>query len=348
MYNTLEVKDNFYVSKKNKSQLIDGCVNKSAVFTLAIPVYGCSSYLEDCFKSIKSALKERTDIQILISDNNNNLTSSKKIIELAHKYFDNFYAYFLTNTPLTQYQNFNRCFELCATKFLGMIHDDDLLNEDYFYFVNSFLKLDLNDVGMVSPTIPFFYGDKTNKVIKKHCSMHKISNFEIVHNGNSLTGIPSGGTIFNVEACKHYGGFNIDFTSSGDAFLGAVLFRNGYSIYKSNCVSGYYRIAQNVSLKTEICQNFIKQDWWFYYDWIESNNLLAKLYFKIFSNCVYSLNIDNKIKDFGQLNDQITIENLDFRGTYKKYTKIHPVRILWAVNTRLIRFRNKICRIKLY
>ena len=134
---------------------------------------------------------------------------------------------------MTQFGNFNRCIELSQTKYFGMLHDDDLLVLNYFRVVKAILPrlMEKNNIGVVQAKYKYIFDDvleeKTRKIM-----IRSISKRNITILGLSGIGAPTCGTIFNKEALLKCGGFNHDFTSSGDMILGGVLINNeGYANY---------------------------------------------------------------------------------------------------------------------
>lgn len=326
----LVIKDNFKFFADNPSHLIYGSVINDADFTLCIPIYGCGPSFEKCLESVKKQLDTDLKIQIIISDNKK-YDSNNEALELIKKMELPNLAYYLTDQEMTQFGNFNRCIELSQTKYFGMLHDDDLLVLNYFRVVKAILPrlMEKNNIGVVQAKYKYIFDDvleeKTGKIM-----IRSISKRNITILGLSGIGAPTCGTIFNKDALLKCGGFNHDFTSSGDMILGGVLINNGYKLHLFMNNIGYYRLGQNYSIKLSACQGFVKDNCAFRESWC-SKKRLRMLYLKVFGNFLYSKNIDSLVESVGRFNKEVTINSLDFRHTYKHYTSYNLLTVLFIV-----------------
>ncbi len=326
---TLEIINNFDKVKDIKSKLLYGNILDDADITICIPVYGLSKYFEQTLSSVLNQDENDFKIQIIISDNKEYGDSPNPFIEyLADKNIGNI-AYYCSEKTLGQLNNFNRLIELSRTKYVVFIHDDDVLAKDYFYNLTKMRSLLAEkDTAMIHGNFKFFSDivpeDDKNKIIK----VYKITNFRISYVGTSCTGIPSCGYLVNCDIMKEVGGYNDEFESSGDAFPSAIMMNKRYKVYNFGYNTGFYRVAINTSLRLDICQGFIKQDYMFYEDWNRSGGAFRKSYMNFFRNYVYSKNIDGKVHGFGALNKEITVTNLDFRHRYKEYHKFGLINLL--------------------
>jgi hypothetical protein len=347
MVNVLEKKDNYKKIEHIKSNLVYGKMIDNADFTLTIPVYGCNAYLHELLNNLVSQQKTELKIQIIISDNKEyaNINEDNDVLKLLKKYnFDNL-AYYLSEKSLGQFNNFNRSIELGKTPYVAMIHDDDLLVNNYFKIVETVLPFlyKHSKIGMIHAEFEFFNSNIQIHEISK-TSIFRITNFEITHYGFTMTGIPSCGTIFNRRVFIEQGGFNDSFPASADAFLAGVMIKDGYKIMQFSTLTGYYRIGVNSSLRFDICKGFIEQDEMFRETW-KSLKWYRRTYMDFFSNYIYSKNIDGKIRLFAQYNPEINLRNLDFKKSYKKYNKYGVKNISFIILSKLICLRNKIFRI---
>lgn len=312
--------------KSIKNTLIYGELLEKPDLTIAIPVYGFNVYLKETLLSIKNQLKSNLSIQILIADNKVAPDDSQKIISCLKEIDLTNTAYFLTDKALTQLNNFNNAVLLSKTNYVCMIHDDDLLSRDFFLKVEKVLPyLEKNKrIGIACGKFKIF--NESKEVNQKNgaderVTISKISKSKIALEGNTGCGIPSCGYLIQKEAFLKSGGFNDSFQSSGDAFMAGIMLKLGYKIMKFENITGYYRISNNASLKLNLCQGFIKEDFYFGEDWSNDGSVFRKIMMSLFRNYRYSKNIELKVKMFGCLNPEITIESLDFRKTYKKYHK---------------------------
>ena len=326
---TLEIINNFDKIKDIKSNLLFGNIVEDADITIGIPVYGLSKYFEETLNSILNQKENDFKIQIIISDNKIYGDSSNPFIEyFADKNIDNI-AYYCSEKILGCLNNSNRLIELSRTKYIMTIHDDDILASDYFYNLSKMKSLlAKKDTAMIHGNFKYFNDivpeDDKNKKIK----VYRITNFRVSYVGTSCTGIPSCGYLINCDVMKEVGGYNDKFVSSGDAFPSAIMMNKKYKVYNFGYITGFYRIAINSSLKLDICQGFIKQDYMFYNDWKSIGGIFRKSYMNIFQNYVYSKNIDGKVLTFGAFNKEITVASLDYINKYKKYHKFGLTNLL--------------------
>lgn len=265
---TLTIKNNFEKIKNIKSSLLFGNVIEDADITIGIPVYGFSKYFEEMLNSILNQKENEFKLQILISDNKEYGDDTNPFIEFLSKKNVNNIAYFGAEKMLGQLNNFNRCIELCKTKYIINIHDDDILANDYLFNLSKMKTLlAKDDSAMIHGCFKCFNDDTPDDDLDKKISVFRIKNFRVSYAGTSCTGIPSCGYLINCEIMKRVGGYNDEFSSSGDAFPSAIMMNEGYKVYNFNYNTGFYRVAINTSLRLSVCQGFIKEDYKFYNDW---------------------------------------------------------------------------------
>ena len=97
------------------------------MISVAIPTYNGEIYLESALKSI---IKHTYKVQkIIISDDASSDNTSQLIEKLQKKYHMVDIAYFKNKENLGYQKNWNKCFEYCNTKYLNILHQDDLLKD---------------------------------------------------------------------------------------------------------------------------------------------------------------------------------------------------------------------------
>lgn len=345
--NALAIKNNFIRTSDNRSLLLFGKLI-DADFTICIPIYGVNVFLKEALDSIESQEYNTLRVQIIVSDNKF-YEYENTAIQLLQNYPLLNIAYYNTEREMCQYDNFNRCFQLCKTDYMGMLHDDDLLSRNYFSTIQKvipWLKKH-KKVAILQAKYSFFYDKKEIKEDTKSCiGLKKISNIRITHNGYSFTGIPSCGTVFNVSAVKACGGYNVDYYACADAFIGGTFALNKYKLYEFDNYTGFYRVGNNVSLKTEICKEFILEDEIFRAAWSEVS-ILRRAYMVFFRRYLYSKNIDGKVSTFGVLNKDITVHELDYLGKYKSYKKYSLILLIHKCIGKFINCITKLTRVKI-
>ena len=101
---------------------------KGAKITIAIPTYRRVSLLKE---AIDSCLAQRTEVpfNILIVDNDPLQNSETE--QLMVSFNNQNISYYKNSENIGATGNWNKLFELADTEFVTMLHDDDLLEEDY-------------------------------------------------------------------------------------------------------------------------------------------------------------------------------------------------------------------------
>lgn len=322
----LKFKNNFEKIKEKKSDLIFGRLIENPDFTVCLPIHGIGKFLNETLLNIINLDTFGLRIQYIVSNNGVNID-----FEHLNELFKNIsnVAIYHCQYDIGQYNNFNRCAELSNTKFFTILHDDDLLNTNYFYFVKLFLnsKLATKNIGMIHQKQKEF----TSNIITNDKFTYRLypkSSFEISVDGGTKTGFPTCGIILNKEAFLISGGYNDEYYASGDAFLSLAIIKKGYTVYQSLDVFGYYRIAVNSSLNINICREFIKEDVLFRDYWY-NKSFFRKKFYSIYKNFFYSEDIKTKVLLFREFNSQISVESLDFKNTYKRYSKFGFHKILY-------------------
>lgn len=342
MNNLLRISNNFAKTEKNKSKLLYGVIEDNPDFSLVIPVYGCNKYLQELIKNILEQEKTNIKIEIIISDNKEYDKQEKNdVLELLKQYNKLNITYYLSEKELGQLNNFNRAISLANSNYVAMVHDDDLLIKNYFSTVEKVLKFmhKNKNAAMLHACYKIFY-DKVELDCEKNTSIREITKSMVSFIGVTQTGIPSCGTIFNKSIFQKCGGFNDLYPSSGDAFLAAIMLNERYRIYQFTSLTGYYRVAVNNSVKLDVCQGFIKEDETFRDCW-QKRPGISSLILRISRRFLYSKNIDTKVELFGDLNDKININNLDYKGKYKKYSQIGFINIFRKTIALFYKLTNK-------
>lgn len=340
---TLMYIDNFDKIKDNKSRLLYGSMIDHPDFTLVIPVYGFGKYLSETLDNVQKQKQTKLRVQIIICDNKEYGDEENPFLRYFENHSVDNLAYFLSERTLGQLNNFNRAFLLAKTEYVTMLHDDDLLASNYFHMIDRVLPWLKKhpSVGMIHGNFEVFTDDvaveDTNRI-----GIYRISKNDVSSAGHSLAGIPSCGYLINRKTFLDSGGFNDEFPSSGDAFVSAIMMQQKHLVYEFSGKTGYYRVGDNLSLKLPICLGFIKQDYMFYEDWLNSGSFFRKIKMRILKNYIYSRNIDSKVAYFGKINPEITVQALDFNGSYKKYHRFGIFNLLYHFNIYLMRLRHKI------
>ncbi len=222
-------------------------------YTIAIPTYLRSKLLDETINSVFRTISESgIKVNIIVVDNNP--TRGDETEKLMEKYREMPYiSYYKNEKNIGMIGNWNRCILLAKTKYVILLHDDDLVEPDFMkYIQKAIAKIGSDNLGILKPKenrwkdngkpyeFHHFQGDlRLEKVIA-------IENY----NGFVL-GAPTG-CLLNREMVLKTGGFE-EFDKNAAADLAYFIKLNFCSqCYKINYPLVVYRITANESLKIEI------------------------------------------------------------------------------------------------
>lgn len=339
---TIEFGDNFKKTEEVVSTLEYGNIISSPDFTLSIPIYGKGRFFQQTLKNVLSLDTFGLRVQVVISDNKDYANNYNDIIEVLKTIDCSNIAYFRCS-PIGQLNNFNRCILLAKTEYVGLLHDDDLLSINYFEFVKHAIAYAKRKkhIGMIHQDQQLFSGELLENKPITNFKVRKRLKCQTTHQGYTGTALPTCGMIVNKLAFLETGGYNDKYFASGDAFLSIAMENKKWKILFSESILGYYRVGTNNSLKTDICVAFVKQDKLFR-DYWASTSFYRRIHMCFFENYLYSKSLEGKVSTFGQFNEEIKIENLDYLQKYKKYKKLSPMSINFLIWNKLFGFLSRI------
>lgn len=206
--------------------------------TICIPVYKRSAYFKEALEcSIEQTIKCKIIVVENPSDENN---FEYKCAEYGAEYYRN-------EENIGMYQNWNRCIELCQTEWCTILHDDDLLSED---FIEMFLKFIEENNGAYDFTA---YAcrcliDADRKILKKRYLLQEktTSSFSTIERKHFLTSnlSPFPGVVFRKSIAQSIGGFRTDEYPCADAYFWYRLYLKG-KIAILNLNQALYFMNQN-------------------------------------------------------------------------------------------------------
>ncbi|MFC4233173.1 glycosyltransferase family 2 protein [Parasediminibacterium paludis] len=97
----------------------------SPLLTIAIPVFERKEYFVE---ALNSAINQTVPVHIIVVDNASSHTFFRDTVESLGK---SNIKYYRNETNLGMYGNWNKCVELCATEFVMILGDDDVLHPDF-------------------------------------------------------------------------------------------------------------------------------------------------------------------------------------------------------------------------
>lgn len=205
MENIFTYKDCFSEIEKIPIISIIESQDESLLFTFAIPTYSRPETLDQTLQSIlcqDSSLK----YNIIISDNNPKRNdSTERLIKEKYTKISRL-SYYKNTQNIYSHGNWNRLVLLCKTKYMILIHDDDVLFENYLDNIHK-LQLLFPNAAAINVAKQRWNGDISVKpvIIKKKyrvLSNNAYTNFAFFCFGAQT------GCLLNVEDVKKTGGFN--------------------------------------------------------------------------------------------------------------------------------------------
>ncbi|WP_319370789.1 glycosyltransferase family 2 protein [uncultured Ilyobacter sp.] len=316
MSDLLKYENSFSKIKHVDLKLVHGDLNfnKSPLITIAIPTYKRAVLLE---KALNSALNQKgfSNYEVIVIDDENNPGSETETQKLIRGYNDPKLLYYRYegNGTLGMAGAWNKCLELARGKWYSMLHDDDLLKEN---FLEEMMQI-LNS----NPNISFLKAqhdhiDERNLsnlnseyqigIIKKMFEK-KVEKFsEIDYILLNPVGGPVG-IIMKKENAIKIGGFkDSTFPAIDYAFFTKYCMEyDTYYYHKTLCS---YRIAQNISLKNGVLMACAK----IHYDIIndlKAKQFTRKVFFKKYPAYYYLKAAEHVEKFWGV---KVTEEEINF------------------------------------
>ena len=223
------------------------------MITVAIPVYNGENYLRDAVLSIINQTKEVETI--LIIDDASKDDSQKLIYEIKNLYKNYKIKSFRNDSNLGYQKNWNKCFEYCNTKYLVILHQDDML-------VNNSIEKQLLFM-QNNPSIALVGGKETYvynggkiasspKVVGNNKIYKKGEIYEFVLDHGSY--IPCSSVMFNMEKINEIGYFATDVLGTDELYWPGVLSKFPIAILSESLI--YRRIHSEQTIKIDAVEKF--------------------------------------------------------------------------------------------
>lgn len=262
--------NNFAKYKNISSILLFGnphiCNNEE--ISICIPAYGRFKLLKE---AIMSSLNQITDkkYKLIIVDDNPDIEDKETLLYL--KTFGNKNILYYKNTRnLGLFGNMNRCVELAQTKYVTILHDDDLLKSTYIETITKYLnKKDIDCICVPFDHInsPFKTKDK-QKVFKVRKSFNflktlfsdKLLSFPDADNyflHRNIFGPPTCGVVYKRNSILKAGGWDENFFPTSDWFF-MLEFNKRFKVFRIAENLAFYRWESNTSLKPNIMAMFFE------------------------------------------------------------------------------------------
>lgn len=256
--------NNFDYYKHIPSNLIMGNgLNKKEdiIISIVIPTYNRGNILCD---AIDSAINQKFDNQryeIIVVDNDcqsNNETEQN--IKYRYANVPNL-KYYKNAENLGLFGNWNRCFELASGHWIILLHDDDLIYENFIHDVMSEISKMINPPAILKPEMGTWDSYKEekpllkNKRSKAYLKFAPVKAYDYIFLGNYI-GSPTG-CVFDRDKVLSLGGFNINLYPSADTMFMLYL-ATKYNVLLYRKILGVRRIGNNETFKSGVLDSFIE------------------------------------------------------------------------------------------
>ncbi len=258
-------KQRCHLSFKNHFELYDNVTStpiKIASFsgipkvTIAIPTYKRAALLKE---AIESALNQKGHINydVIIVDNNPIREDETELL-INENYFNHPRLSYYKNTEnIGMSGNWNRLYQLAKGEWVVMLHDDDMLYDDYLEILFAKIMSKYPNFDAYRPPIQVFSDSsipkrETTILSYRHVRLHNLYRRNIID-------VPSG-ICMKKEMVLQSGGYNSEFYPASDYEFYVRNINEGYNYM---IINGYplflYRIFQNDSMNIEVIKGFITQ-----------------------------------------------------------------------------------------
>lgn len=300
--------------------------------TIAIPTYKRATLLKEAIDSALSQVNyDKYDI--IVVDNNSERFDETENLMLT--YNNPRLNYYKNTENIGMVGNWNRLFTLAKGEWVVMLHDDDLLFNDYLSFLFK------NYVDSSHEVDAFFCKECISMPIKR-ANKAKIWNLRLDDFllGN-IIGAPVGMCI-KKRCVIELGGFSSDYYPSLDYDFYVKLL---YNRYKAAQILGYplclHRIYANESLKADVLLGFLEKDGLIKENILREKSMLMRMlwhrYFKI-SNIKYLKY--TKLRNHDDLVQSNMLKKLEIQETIYSKILYYIMRICKAIDIYIRVFIN--------
>lgn len=220
------------------------------LFTIIIPTYQRAKYLKE---AIDSAITQETDIpyEIIVCNNGFDKKDTNDLME-QYREIPGF-SYYVNESNIGMVGNWNRLFVLARTKYVIMLHDDDVISSQFIKIVNEICSA----IGNFS----FLQTKKSNVPIQNRIygKSIKVFQFKLYDFAFGNVAHAPSGIVYNKEILEKSGGFSPEYYPSFD-YASYVLLTYLAPSYIINASLTYYRIDDNTTFKGDILAQMMSID----------------------------------------------------------------------------------------
>ncbi len=210
--------------------------------TVAIPVFNGEKFIKDAIVSI---FEQTANVdEILIIDNHSTDRTIEKVNKVIKNNLEKNIKLIKNKENFGYQKNWNKCFEYCKTKYLIILHHDDMLKTDCIEKQLELFrtKTDLALVGGQEDNI-----DKSGNIILKRVPV----NTQIFNKGDILkfikeTGsyIPCSSVMFNMSKIREVGFFQENVLAADELYWPKVLFKFPVALLGESLINRRIHVGQ--------------------------------------------------------------------------------------------------------
>lgn len=250
-----EIKDNFKELESIESKAIRLSEVEHPQFTITIPSYKRGVLIK---ASLHSALNQdtQTPYEVIVIDNDS--TPDSETERFIQTIPDSRLSYYKNEPNAGMVGNHNLCFKLSRTRYVVILHDDDILLPFALRMYERVMK-ETGDFGMIASD-DYIMKDNVKPTWsvpeKLHLKRHKLLyNFVRFHIQE-----PSG-TLYDKDKMEKIGGYQPEFYPCFD-YSGALLMLDNYPVYTLSEKFLIYRYDDNASLNPKTILLSLEKDYW--------------------------------------------------------------------------------------
>lgn len=342
MWNEWNSKKNYFKKYEEvNSKLYYGSISENIPqISIVIPTYRRGQLLKQALDSALAQVNFGEEYEIIVVDND--CLIDNETDDLMKQYTLNYprITYYRNEKNIGSFGNWNRCIELCRTNWLCLLHDDDLLSEDYLCKISPYLSN--NKLGLLGVYVSIL-DDRVEKHSKSSTgNSYFVDLFIKLRRGKPIPitlydnmrriHVLSVGILINKNKAIDVGGFDDRYYPIGDAVFYSKMSYYYETIFLPLILS-HYRISNNDSLGTETCINNVGGVFFMTKAIITSifNGKRFQLLPKI--NAIIQEDSNNKFNpnvDYTHLWNQLGMNNI-FNSKVAKMIIIIYYKLLWAM-----------------
>lgn len=226
------------------------------IITIAIPTYKRANLLKE---ALDSALKQKyfDNYDVIVVDNNPERNDETEL--LINEYYKNNerLSYYKNAENIGMAGNWNRLYLLAKAEWVIMLHDDDILYNDYLDIMFNNIMRKHPEFDAYKPPMNEFNTLPVPERTKKNITYRNVKIHDLYR--RNIIDVPSG-LCMKKDIVIQCGGFDSEFYPASDYEMYIRILAKGYKFMLMNGSPLFlYRILQNDSMKIDVIKGFITQ-----------------------------------------------------------------------------------------